>query len=175
MRRDLGEGKGLAMTVESVRQYVAADRREDAVPSERRRLDTMLQIRIACMMVGLGCLAIAQGDEIDQIIVADELRTAFYEAAPAKIAKSMRAAVVTACAEHDVTGWMCNGQSLSFLRGVYVNGFKQTKGYVCEGMSDVKHLPPDLVEGNETENCVAVSYDEDSKRHYIDSVDFRGK
>ena len=123
------------------------------------------------LIIPLLAHAIASGAENDQIIVGDELRTAFYEVAPKNLKASMRNAVDDACAQHGARFWFCRSEPLSFLRGIYVSGFQQKKGYVCPslGMEDWTFFPPDIAEAEDS-TCVRISYDEESNRHYIDSV-----
>jgi hypothetical protein len=122
----------------------------------------------------------AADEELDEIVVAClRIRAAFLEDAPADVASSMRTALADECERIrgepprteagrpiDVT-WLCGGESLRFFREVLLSGTKVDAGYICEAeeFEDVIFLPPDMIEH---QNCVWVSYDDDSKLHDLD-------
>lgn len=125
-------------------------------------------LKTALMILAFSTVAVADSDEITLV---HELRRAFYEPAPKRLAASMRDAVKATCAAPEVPGWLCSGQPLRFVRGVYVTGTKQQKGYVCleENIGGLKFFAPDMIEAD----CINVCYDQESKRHFIDPVDLQ--
>jgi hypothetical protein len=108
----------------------------------------------------------ASANEVDtgdsgtaEIVVADEVRTAFYEHAPRSLAAAMFRAVESWCSkagrtpdEHEAkaetVSWLCGGQKLSYFRSVYVTGTVGSHGLVCEnnGTSTLKYFGTDLVD-----------------------------
>jgi hypothetical protein len=100
---------------------------------------------IACLGIacvgGAACANESAGK--DEVIVADELRSAFYEKAPRALATAMSRAVAARCntppkahgsgTESDPPlGWLCSGEKLHYLRSVYINGERGPHGLVCE-------------------------------------------
>jgi hypothetical protein len=89
----------------------------------------------------------------EPIVIADELRTAFYEHAPRALATEMSKAVVSWCSSDrgkpkvDVASWLCRGEKLTYFRSVYVSGGKGPHGLVCEssGISTLVFFGIDLV------------------------------
>jgi len=115
----------------------------------------------------------ASENDAAEVVIADELRTAFYEHAPRALATLMSKAVISWCAKfsqnvattseaNDDLGWLCRGQRLAYFRSVYVNGEKGRHGLVCEanGTTSLKYfgidLVADLIEG---ESCVSAEFD----------------
>jgi hypothetical protein len=96
-----------------------------------------------------------------------ELRVAFYEPAPKQLSRLMHTAVTTACGGSEALDWLCGDEPLNFVRGVNVNGSKQRNGYVClaESLGDLKFYPVEMI--GEAQ-CIAVCYNHDSKRHFIE-------
>jgi len=99
------------------------------------------------------------GNSGEEIVVADEVRTAFYEHAPRALAVAMSRAVESWCSkagrtpdEHEAkaetVSWLCGGQKLSYFRSVYVIGTVGSHGLVCEsnGTSTLKYFGTDLVD-----------------------------
>ena len=105
----------------------------------------------------------------EEVIIAHEVRIAFYEIAPASIAESMRVAVTLACANLPTDGWLCSGRPLVFLRAVYVTGDKKLAGVVCPGNDSeaIEFYAPDMIEGG----CVTASYNGEANQHSIDPRD----
>jgi hypothetical protein len=123
-------------------------------------------LKTALMIFGFSSAAVAGTEDI---VFMHELRIAFYEPAPKKMTRSMHKAVTAACAGVEVQSWLCSGEPLRFVRGVYVNGHKKQNGYVClaESLGDLKFYPAEMIDESQ---CLVVCYN-DSKRHFIDSAD----
>ena len=125
---------------------------------------------------------------LEDIVLADQIRIAFYEVAPRSVGASMRRAVEEVCARHEpaeASGdtrtesskavWLCSGKSLGFLRAVVVTGSKMTVGYVCDAEfvdSGVRYYTVDMFTDDTA--CVSVSYSYDLKKHFIDDSDLAG-
>src|SRR5262245_25727175 len=84
------------------------------------------------------CAGDAHAQSSEEIVIADELRTAFYEHAPRSLATQMSKAVVAWCSSDRsgtravAVGWLCRGEKLVYFRSVYLNGEKGPHGLVCE-------------------------------------------
>jgi hypothetical protein len=110
-----------------------------------------------------------------EIIIADEVRTAFYEQASRSLAGVMSKAVGSWCSTEDrgrvadsgksnagTVGWLCGRDKLRYFRNVYVTGTKGPHGLVCEnnGTSNLKYFGVDLVrESIEFGSCVPAELD----------------
>jgi hypothetical protein len=124
----------------------------------------------------------------DSIVIADELRTAFYEHAPRSLAAAMSKAVESWCsaaksaspgnaAKPEAASWLCQGQELSYFRSVYINGEKGRHGLVCEnsGTSTLKYFGIDLVADVVADgSCVPAEFDGAAYRLNLESVDNGG-
>ena len=112
-----------------------------------------------------------------EIVIADELRTAFYEHAPRSLATTMSKAVVSWCSsyrnesEADLVSWLCRGDKLVYFRSVYVNGAKGRHGLVCEnnGTSTLKYFGMDLVADVVADgSCVQAEFDGSVYELYVE-------
>jgi hypothetical protein len=126
------------------------------------------------------CLAatngMAQEKPADEIVLIDEVRIAFYEKVPERMAASMRKAVESECKRRLGTGpevesdWLCNGESLYFVRGVYVSGSKRMTGLVCseEGITpNLRYYTEDMF--TDEPQCMPVWYSTKTKAHFMSS------
>ena len=111
----------------------------------------------------------------EEIIIADEVRTAFYEQASGSLAGEMSKAVGSWCSTADrrriadsgkanaeTVGWLCGRDKLRYFRNVYVSGAKGPHGLVCQsnGTSSLKYFGVDLVnESIEFGSCVPAELD----------------
>jgi hypothetical protein len=109
------------------------------------------------------------------IVIADELRTAFYEHAPITLSGAVSKAVRSWCSSADrprvahrnessanTVDWLCAKHKLRYFRSVYINGDKGPHVLVCQdnGISESKYFGIDLVTeliGEGT--CVATAFD----------------
>jgi hypothetical protein len=124
--------------------------------------------------------------DVEQVVLADLIRIAFYEVAPRSVAASMRKAAKQACRAHgqrkaserdpgDVAkaAWLCSGSPLVFLRAVNVMGYKLQMGYVCDAAAflsaGMKFYMSDLF--TDDAPCVSISYDGETKKHSLDLND----
>lgn len=116
---------------------------------------------------------------LQEVVIADELRTAFYEHAPLSLATEMSKAVSSWCsssrseAAPAAVGWLCRGNKPVYFRSVYVNGSKGKHGLVCEnnGTSTLKYFGMDLVaERIANSSCVAAEYDGSVYALYVEKV-----
>lgn len=115
----------------------------------------------------------------DEVIVADRVRTAFYERAPRSIRDDMRRAFVAACeagkkdppkdfdGKPVEIGRICGGQPLLFLREVIVTGPKLREGWICvdEDFDHLKYVLDDML-GSST--CVKANYDYETRRTTVE-------
>jgi len=104
-----------------------------------------------------GTNAIAAQPALDQIVIADEVRTAFFEHAPTNLAGQMSVAVRAWCDQFRDSNrnaapptqhrWLCGDHRLEYFRGVYVTGNRGPRGLICEksGTTDLQYFGLDLV------------------------------
>lgn len=123
--------------------------------------------------------------QLSDVVIADELRTAFYEHAPlirsAAVSKSVRSwcsgpdrgKVANSNESHaETVGWLCAKTKLRYFRSVYVNGDKGPHMLVCEdnGTSSLKYFGVDLVDGLIEEGaCVSVEFNGTTYELYFNS------
>jgi hypothetical protein len=121
-----------------------------------------------------------------EIVIADEVRTAFYEPAPLALATPMSRAVDAWCstedrrriadsgkANADTISWLCGSRKLRYFRSVYVTGAKGSRGLVCEdsGTSNLRYFGVDLVASIIRDgSCVPAELDGTEYQLHFDSV-----
>jgi hypothetical protein len=121
-----------------------------------------------------------------EIVIADEVRTAFYEPAPLVLATPMSRAVDTWCSAADrrriaesgkanaeTVGWLCGSRKLRYFRNVYVTGTKGNHGLVCEdnGTSSLRYFGVDLVASIIRDgSCVPAELDGAAYQLHFESV-----
>lgn len=122
------------------------------------------------------CVVFAENHSLQEIVLADELRTAFYERAPAPLAATMSSAVRLRCMssapDTETVPWLCSGR-LVYLRSVYVNGARGRHGLVCanDGTSTLKYFGTDLVaEVVAHGSCVRAEFDGNTYKLHVESV-----
>ena len=162
------------------------------VPRAARSTRT-LGIAMNCWLTLVAMLLVvisapSSGDELpdtiapDAIIFADSYRNAFYTAATRSVADSMRTALDVACRTirqatnvgNNGTGqraepWPCDGRPLTFLVAVDVLGHRSTAGHVCVAdlsPPQIKYYVDDMLD-----DCVRISYDDDTGTHGVDTED----
>jgi hypothetical protein len=126
------------------------------------------------------CLAatngMAQDKSAGEIVLIDEVRIAFYETAPQRMAASMRKAVESECKRRLGTGakvesdWLCNAKTLYFVRGVDVSGGKRMTGLVCseEGITpNLRYYTEDMF--TDEPQCMPVWYSTKTRAHFMSS------
>src|SRR5689334_3238124 len=104
-------------------------------------------------MASAMCADPCAGAELSDIVIADEVRTAYYEHAPRSLAAAMSKAVDSWCSvagkssKSGASSWLCHGNNPVYFRSVYVTGSKGPHGLVCEnnGTSALKYFGMDLV------------------------------
>ena len=112
----------------------------------------------------------------EQIVLVDNVRIAFYEAAPPALAASMRRARDAACTtlrtpssgNQAVANWLCGAAHLRYLRAVNVLGTRYRTGFVCRTDSvtpNLRYYTADMFEN--TAGCMAISYSDKTKRLVI--------
>jgi hypothetical protein len=122
------------------------------------------------------------GEQAQQEIIIADLRAApvFYQVAPTYLATSMQAAIQRECSAssrgeesiltrpglREVREWLCSNGPLFFLHGIYAQGEESEDGYACKGEAEWKYYSPGWFMDNE--DCIAVSYDSEKKRHFLD-------
>ena len=104
--------------------------------------------------------------ETETIVLQDEMRTAYYEHAPAHLASSMEIAVQAYCASSQrgltTPPWLCAPPHHQYLRNVYLNGTKGPHGLVCNdaGLFKLKYFGVDLVADVLNDHtCLNLEYD----------------
>jgi hypothetical protein len=109
--------------------------------------------------------------ELEDVAVANRIKTAFLEDAPSAITKSMRVVLAEECerirGEPIDAAWLCDSKHLRFLREVLINGMRIEEGFVCDSkdLEKILYLPPADVEHY---RCVWLSFDYDTKTHDLD-------
>jgi hypothetical protein len=120
---------------------------------------------VTLLVAGLFCADDARAQGSEEIVIADELRTAFYEHAPRALSTAMSKAVVAWCSserrapEADAVSWLCGGTNLVYFRSVYINGERGSHGLVCQDLDapTFKYLGMDLVADSIADgSCVPV-------------------
>jgi hypothetical protein len=114
-----------------------------------------------------------------EIVLVEHVRTAYYEAAPRRLAASMRRAVAIECSATEggagndaiaqVHRWLCDGVDDTYLRAVDVLGTKSWTGFVCEGAgAHLKYYLDDII-GHMTQDgsCVPI-WCMDRNTHFLD-------
>jgi hypothetical protein len=122
----------------------------------------------------------------NEIMIADEVRMAFYEQAPSSLAAAMSKAVGLWCLTADrrrvadsgksnseTVEWLCERHKLHYFRNVYVTGTRGPHGLVCEdsGTSSLKYFGVDLVtQLIEYGSCVPAELDGTAYQLHFESV-----
>jgi len=133
--------------------------------------------RVAKIVVGF--IALAAGEQalsqndLNDVVVADKIRTAFYVRAQRTIARAMRRGVANYCGTHASAdlidaAWLCHSSQLQFLRGILVTGYKDNDGFVCRAEflgPTIRYIVPDIVIDNL--HCAVALYDANSKSYEI--------
>jgi hypothetical protein len=149
---------------------------------------------IVVWALGTTIATVARGDEVrstdpqlSDVVIADEIRTAFYEHAPVVLAAAISKAVRSWCSGADredlanrnklnveTLGWLCGKNKLRYFRSVYVNGEKGPHVLVCEdnGTSSLKYFGVDLVADVIEEGaCVPAEFNGAAYELYFDRID----
>jgi hypothetical protein len=152
----------------------------------------MKQIAIFSAAVVL-VAASAQGSDsssadgsLSDVVLAHELRTAFYVHAPSSLSAKVSRAVRSWCssedrqrlanttpANSDTVDWLCANQKLRYYRSIYINGHKGPYVLVCEdnGTSSLKYFGVDLVADMITGGaCVPAELDGTAYQLYFEGV-----
>lgn len=133
-----------------------------------------LVVALYAVVVG----AAAQSTSREEIVLADPVRAAYYEAAPRAVAASMRRAALHSCASRagavsrsgDIYRWLCDGTHLAFLREVDVLGNKLKIGFVCQHeWANLKYYVDEQIAlAVEEARCVTVWFNVDANSHFLD-------
>lgn len=149
----------------------------------------MNRVFILCAIASLAVPS-AFGSEIGSngqvdIVVADEVRTAFYERAPPSLIAEISKATSFWCwtanrgtdgkkSNAETVGWLCERHKLRYFRNVYVTGARGPHGLVCEdnGTSRLKYFGVDLVEAIlKSGSCVSAELEGTEYRLRFESLD----
>lgn len=148
---------------------------------------------IAVCALATTLATLAWGDEVkspdaqlSDVVIADELRTAFYQHAPVALSATVSKAVRSWCSGADrervansnkstaeSVGWLCAKKKLRYFRSVYVNGALGPHVLVCEdnGTSSLKYFGIDLVADVLGEGvCVRADFNGTTYEFYFDNV-----
>jgi hypothetical protein len=135
----------------------------------------MLSANRASFAVGCAAAMVATaGAGQHTITLTEELRTAFYEHAPSRMATGIESAVHSYCKSTSKgptaaassptasqSGWLCTSRHL-YLRNVYLNGTKGNHGLVCDdtGLLKLRFIGVDLAaEQVKAHTCMPVAFD----------------
>lgn len=133
----------------------------------------VLQLAVLISMAG-----VASADpptHTQEITLADPVRVAFYEAAPAALSAAMRRARDVACKDfrgsstQTTASWLCDGTPLRYLRAVNVLGTKYVTGFVCRSgdvTPNLRYYTADMFEDGAA--CLPVSYSDKTKRNVVE-------
>jgi hypothetical protein len=145
--------------------------------ADARRLGTRMSRYVASAVAGISLVAgpVLGQPAANTFVHYEQVRIAFYEAAPRAMARSMRGAVSQRCriqatAEPNASLWYCSGDSLLFLRGVNILGDRYRTGFACDesAMPEFRFYTEDMFVGDEIQ-CVFIAYDVKSKLHMVDA------
>lgn len=141
-----------------------------------------------CLLAALGITHSrrAHAEEEAEVIVADRLRTAFYEQAPRNLRRLMEKAVAQSCEElrsgkkklrADVKPgefWICGAGPRLYFREVLINGYHDKMGVVCpESFGSWKYVPPEEINPpDDSAPCVVALYDDDSRSYSLVLEDY---
>jgi hypothetical protein len=113
-------------------------------------------LSLFCAVLSSASAFAAKPSDRSEVIVADELRSAFYEKAPPRVAVAISKAVGAWCASGErrqfadkskangeTIGWLCGSEKLHFYRSVYLTGARGAHAAVCE--NDSKYMGIDMV------------------------------
>lgn len=122
---------------------------------------------MSCVAALCALVEPVESAEMETVVLQDEMRTAFYEHAPAIQASSMAGAVQSYCANSQqgstVPAWLCGRPHHRYLISVYLSGAKGPHGLVCEdvGLFKLKYFGVDLVAGLISDHtCLSVECDD---------------
>jgi hypothetical protein len=120
--------------------------------------------------------------DTQEVIIADEVKIAFYEAAPRSLLESMQRAKDETCeafgrsstpskseTQQPLVTWLCDGTPLRYFRAVNLLGSKYRSGLVCRMDSvtpNLRYYTVDMFSNNA--GCLGVSYIEETKRNEIE-------
>ena len=135
------------------------------------------------LVASLVCVDDTGAQSSQEIVLAHELRTAFYELAPRSLSAAMSEAVASWCSaaaeepsrddsEPEPSSWLCLGQERSYFRSVYINGKKGRHGLVCENhyASSFKYFGMDLVfDVLADRTCVVAEFNGEAYELYVES------
>ena len=134
---------------------------------------------VTVLLMGPFCASGTRAQGSEEIVIADEIRTAFYEHAPRDLVAEMSKAVTAWCSsEHsapgfDAVSWLCRGGSLTYYRNVYISGERGPHGLVCDdyGSSTFRYLGMDLAaESIGRGSCVRVECYESAYEPLVEEV-----
>jgi hypothetical protein len=145
----------------------------------------IINLSVLALVVAYGHAAEVKPSDLSEIVVADELRSAFYEKAPSAMAAAIGNAVKSWCsspersqfagkgeANSKTVEWLCGRQKLHYFRSIYITGEKGPHGLVCGEGSSYRYLGVDFVnESIKYGGCVpAESEEKKTYQLYFDVV-----
>jgi hypothetical protein len=110
--------------------------------------------------------------DLSEIVVADEIRPAFYERAPSKMVIAISKAVSLWCgssersrfvnkseANANTAQWLCGSAKIHYFHNVYITGAKGVHGLVCR--DEYKYVGIDMVNDSIKDgSCVVADTEE---------------
>jgi len=135
-----------------------------------RLFSVLALLLVACPTVGYS--KEKHKSELEEVVVADELASAFYERASKSLASQLSSAVQKWCSKGasyissgtpnaEVTNWLCTEARHSFYRNVYINGYRGAHGIVCSAKSTPRYMSQQMVDGAlDFGTCVSAVLDE---------------
>jgi hypothetical protein len=139
----------------------------------------IINFSVLVLVVAHAHAAELKSSDLSEIVVADELRSAFYEKVPSAMAAAIGRAVKSWCssearsqfadkaeANAKTVEWLCGKQKLSYFRDVYPSGEKGPHRIVCK--ENLKYMGDDMVmESIEYGSCVPVQLESDWKTYKL--------
>jgi hypothetical protein len=136
----------------------------------------------AIALIATGSAKPAEDAQSNEIVLIEQVRTAYYEAAPRRLAASMRRAVATECAAPEsaagsdsvaqVRRWLCDGAGDTYLRAVDVLGTKSWTGFVCEGAgAHLRYYVDDIISYMAQEGSCVPIWCRDRNTHFLSLED----
>ena len=143
----------------------------------------ILTLSLCCTALGSAPAFAGKASDLSEVVVADEIRWAFYEKAPASIAAAMGRATRVWCsgtegrhfqalseASAKTSEWLCGKPNPYYYRNVYITGARGVQGIACK--YNYKYMSIDMAsEAIEDGSCVvADSEEKDTYRLYLNEV-----
>jgi hypothetical protein len=142
-------------------------------------LGRIINLSVLALVVARVHAAELKSSDLSEIVIADELRSAFYEKAPSAMAAAIGKAVKLWCssegrshfadkaeANAKTVEWLCGKEKLSYFRNVYPSGERGPHRAVCK--DKYKYMGDDMVNQSiKYGSCVPAQLDSDWKTYRL--------